>query len=132
MPQRTHTSFKEGLKYRGGAGMYAWALHRLTGLGVLAFLAIHIVETFLLALGPELYNEAIATYNTPFFRVAEVALLFAVLYHAINGIRVTIQDFWPALWRYERALIWTSTILLILVFAPLAVWGLLPVIRGEL
>lgn len=112
--------------------MWAWILHRVTGLGVLLFLAVHIVETFLLALGPEVYNEAIATYKTPFFRVAEIGLLFAVLYHAINGIRITIQDFWPSLWRYEREFVWGSFVLLILVFAPLALWALLPLLRGEL
>lgn len=122
----------EGLRYRGGASMWAWVLHRLTGLGVLLFLAAHIFETFLLALGPEVYNEAIATYKTPFFRVAEVGLLFAVLYHAINGIRVTVQDLWPSLWRYERAFVWASFGLLVLVFTPLAIWALLPVLRGEL
>lgn len=111
--------------------MWAWILHRLTGLGVLAFLVVHIIETFLLTLGPEVYNDAIAIYKTPFFRLAEIALLFAVLYHAINGIRVTIQDFWPSLWRYERGLIWTGGVILLLVFIPLALWGLLPVIRGE-
>jgi succinate dehydrogenase / fumarate reductase cytochrome b subunit len=107
-------------------------LHRITGLGVLLFLCIHIVETFLLTLGPDLYNHTMELYNTPFFRVAEIGLLFAVLYHAVNGIRITIQDFWPPLWRYERTLIWTSAAILFLVFIPLAVWGLMPVLRGEL
>lgn len=123
---------RDGLRYRGGLGMWAWILHRITGLGVLLFLGAHIVETFFLALGPDVYNKVIATYNTAFFRVAEVGLLLAVLYHAINGIRVTIQDFWPSLWRYERALIWASAIIFFLTVTPLAVLGLLPVLRGEL
>lgn len=112
--------------------MWAWALHRITGVGVLLFLSVHIVETFMLSLGPDVYNRTLALYRTPFFRVAEIALLFAVLYHAINGIRITIQDFWPALWRYERAFIWAGAIILMLVFIPLAIWGMLPVFRGEL
>jgi succinate dehydrogenase / fumarate reductase cytochrome b subunit len=124
--------FKEGLRYRGGSGMWAWIFHRVTGLGVLLFLSIHIIETFLLALGPEVYNRAIATYNTPFFRVAEMALVFAVLYHALNGIRVTIQDLWPELWRYERTFVWATAILTLAIFTPLAIWGLMPVFRGEL
>ena len=125
-------SLRDAAKYRGGMNYLAWALHRLTGLGVFLFLGIHIVETFMIVLGPQAYNDAITTYNTPVFRVMEVALLFAVLYHAINGIRVTIQDLWPTLWRYERALIWTSAVLVVGVFVPLAIWGLLPVFRGEL
>jgi succinate dehydrogenase / fumarate reductase cytochrome b subunit len=104
--------------------MWAWIFHRLTGLGVLLFLSIHILETFTLALGPDFYNQTMELYNTAFFRVAEIGLLFAVLYHAINGTRITIQDFWPALWRHERILVWVSFAIVILVFVPLAVWGL--------
>ncbi len=111
--------------------MYAWALHRLTGLGVLAFLAVHIIETFFLTLGPDAYNAAISIYKSPFFKVAEIALTFAVLYHAVNGIRVTIQDFWPALWRYERAFIWASAAIFVLAFVPLAILSILPLLRGE-
>ncbi len=125
-------SFKDAVRYRGGTSMWAWALHRLTGLGVVLFLAVHIFETFIIVLGPEAYNRALATYNTVGFRIAEIGLLFAVLYHAVNGLRITIQDLWPALWRYERTLIWVSAVLILGVFAPLAVWGLLPVLRGEL
>jgi succinate dehydrogenase / fumarate reductase cytochrome b subunit len=126
------TSFREGLRYRGGLSMWAWMLHRVTGLGVLLFLSIHILETFTLSFGPDFYDHTMELYNTVFFRVAEIGLLFAVLYHAINGTRITVQDLWPALWRHERVLVWVGFVILILVFVPLAVLGLLPVIRGEL
>lgn len=129
---RERPSIRDGLRYRGGLGMWAWVLHRVTGVAVLLFLAVHIVETFLLSLGPDVYNRTLALYNTPFFKLAEVALLFAVLYHAINGIRITIQDFFPSLWRYERAFIWAAAAILVLVYVPLAIWGILPLLRGEL
>ena len=54
-----------------------------------------------------------------------------MLYHAVNGIRVTIQDFWPALWRYERAFIWASAAIFVLAFVPLAILSILPLLRGE-
>ncbi|MGD2153646.1 MAG: succinate dehydrogenase, cytochrome b556 subunit [Gemmatimonadales bacterium] len=130
MPERT--SFREGLSYRGGSSMWAWVLHRVTGLGVLLFLSIHILETFTLSFGPDFYDHTMELYNTAYFRVAEVGLLFAVLYHAVNGTRITVQDLWPALWRYERVLVWVGFGIVIVVFVPLAVWGLLPVFRGEL
>ena len=46
----------EGLRYRGREGMIAWLLHRASGLGVLLFLALHIVDIFLLAFGPDIFN----------------------------------------------------------------------------
>ncbi len=126
-----HLVLREGLKYRGGLNMWAWMLHRLTGLGVLLFLMVHIVETFFMALGPAAYNNAIALYKTPLFKVAEVGLTFAVVYHAVNGIRVTVQDIWPSLWRYERAFIWASATVIVVVFVPLALLSILPLLRGE-
>ena len=130
MPQ--YVSFRDELRYRGGINMWAWALHRVTGLGVLLFLCIHILETFTVSLGPTFYNHTMELYDTPLFKIGEVGLLFAVLYHAINGIRITLQDFFPKLWRYNRVMLWGSFIILLIVYVPLAIWGLLPVFRGEL
>ena len=83
------------MRYRGGEGQWSWMLHRVTGVGVLLFLLAHILDTALIALGPEHYNAIIAIYRLPFFRVGEVGLAAAVLYHALNGIRIIIIDFWP-------------------------------------
>ena len=87
---------------------------------------------FLLGFGPEIYDRAVSTYATPFWRVLEVGLLFCVLYHAIHGVRVTLQDFWPRLWLRQRALVWVSGVLLVASFVPLAVLLLWPIFRGEL
>lgn len=126
------TTLRGWVGYRGGSGYYAWWLHRITGLGVLLFLAVHIVETFLIGFGPEIYDRALAVYNAPFWRVMEVGLVFAVLYHALHGVRITLQDFWPRLWLHQRALAWVTGILLVASFTPLAVLLLLPIFRGEL
>ena len=40
--------FVSGLRYKGREGMWTWILHRVTGLGVLLFLVIHVVETALI------------------------------------------------------------------------------------
>jgi len=77
--------------YRGGSGQAAWLLHRLTGLGVLLFLLIHILDTGLVLFGAEVYNKVVKIYTHPLFRVGEVGLAAAVLYHALNGIRI---PFW--------------------------------------
>jgi len=45
--------------YRGGAGHWAWILHRLTGLGVLVFLLIHILDTGLVLFGPAVYDRVV-------------------------------------------------------------------------
>src|SRR5690606_40253944 len=77
----------QGLRYRGRQGMWAWLLHRTTGLGILLFLLLHIFDIFLVAFGPEVFNALLFIYRAWWARVLEVFLLFGVLFHALNGDR---------------------------------------------
>lgn len=88
--------------YRGGSGQWSWVFHRLSGVGVLIFLCLHIIDTALIILGPKHYDAIIALYRHPLFRVMEVGLFAAVLYHALNGIRITLIDLWVDLTRFHR------------------------------
>lgn len=92
------------LRYRGREGMWTWLLHRATGLGILLFLIIHVVDTALVIYWPGLYDHALGIYQHPVFRVAELLIFFAVLFHALNGLRIIVQDFWPAVMRHQRTL----------------------------
>jgi len=38
----------------------------------------------------------------------QVFMLFAVLYHAINGLRIVVLDMFPALWKYNREAMWVQ------------------------
>lgn len=107
--------------------MWSWILHRATGVAVLLFLLVHIIDTMLIGFGPSLYNQAINLYRNPFFRVGEVFLAAAVLYHAINGVRIMIVDFWPGSTRLHRKLFYAGVILFLVVFIPSAYFMLRPV-----
>ncbi|MQA90949.1 MAG: succinate dehydrogenase, cytochrome b556 subunit [Gemmatimonas sp.] len=106
------------LRYRGREGMWAWLLHRATGLGVLFFLIIHVIETAAVVYSPEFYDEALQIYKNPFFRFAELLIFFSVLFHAVNGSRIVIQDFWPYLMERQRQLTWAAGIVVLLVMVP--------------
>ena len=110
--------------YRGGEGQFAWALHRLTGLGVLLFLVIHILDTFVIVFGPALYNQVIELYRQPLFRLSEVGLAGAVLFHALNGMRITLMDFFPVLLDRQTQLFYAVVAIFTLVFVPGA-WAML-------
>ncbi len=111
---------KEGAIYRGGVGQWSWALHRITGILVMAFLIGHIVDTFAIGFGPELYNETIALYKQWWFKPIEVGLVAAVLFHALNGLRVILFDFWPNLALKQRAFAYGQSVLFLAGFAPAA------------
>lgn len=112
--------------YRGGAGQWAWLLHRLSGLGILLFLLIHILDTGLVLFGPEVYDRVVKLYTHPVFRVGEVGLAAAVLYHALNGIRITLLDFYPELSPRQRQIFYGVVSLFALAFLPMAYLMLKP------
>jgi len=115
---------REYLTYRGGAGQWAWLLHRLTGVGVFIFLLAHIVDTAVIGWGPKAYNTAMALYRRPVFRVGEVLLAGAVLYHALNGIRIVIIDFWPETTLLERKFFYAVAVVFAVVYIPAALYML--------
>ncbi len=114
----------EYLTYRGGPGHWSWILHRITGIGVFLFLLIHIVDISIIGWGPVVFNKLLFLYRNPVFRVGEVGLVAAVLFHAINGVRICITDFWPETMAYHRKLIMRWASFLRILFIPAAIYML--------
>ncbi|HKD75754.1 MAG TPA: succinate dehydrogenase, cytochrome b556 subunit, partial [Ktedonobacterales bacterium] len=92
--------------YRGQSGMWSWLFHRVTGVGILLFLLVHIVDITMLGFGPTVYNDALSVFATPVVRVISLALVGAVLYHSFNGLRIVIIDFWPKGAKYQQPMFW--------------------------
>jgi succinate dehydrogenase / fumarate reductase cytochrome b subunit len=80
------------LRYRGREGHYSFLMHRLTGLGTLLFLIIHILDTATVYFIPSLYEHAIALYQSTPFMLGEIGLVFSVIYHGVNGLRISVLD----------------------------------------
>lgn len=99
---RASPSLWESVSYRGGVGQWAWLLHRLSGLGILLFLVLHVLDIFLAAFGPDVFEKLLFIYHSWVFRPFIVLLVFGVVYHALNGLRLVIVDFWPAANVYQK------------------------------
>jgi succinate dehydrogenase cytochrome b556 subunit len=112
------TTVTETLRYRGAIGQWSWVLHRLTGLGVLLFLILHVIDTSWAVFYPGLYEKAIAIYQTPLFTVGEFALVAAVVYHAYNGLRIAIFDFKPEWWKHQEKAAYAVLGLTVLTLIP--------------
>jgi len=111
----------EYVTYKGRAGQWAWIFHRVTGVGVFLFLLIHVVDTAFIGWGPALYNKAMAIYRAPFFRVGEVILAGMVLFHALNGVRIIIIDFWPETTAAHRKWTYAMATAFAVIFIPTAI-----------
>ncbi|MEV6561978.1 MULTISPECIES: succinate dehydrogenase, cytochrome b556 subunit [unclassified Nocardia] len=103
--------------YRGDPGMWSWALHRITGVTIFFFLFVHVLDTALVRVSPDTYNRAIETYKSPIVALMEMGLVVCVLFHALNGVRVILVDFWAKGPKYQRLMLWII----------LAIWFLLAV-----
>lgn len=116
--------------YRGGTGQWTWLAHRISGVAVVYFLSLHIFETLQLALGPQAYNEATAVYKQPWFRPFEFALVMAVVYHAFNGLRVMLFDYFPRLTRYRNQIFWIGVAVFV-VLTPVIGYFMLREVFGK-
>jgi succinate dehydrogenase / fumarate reductase cytochrome b subunit len=96
------TSIHGFTRYRFRSGQLSFILHRLTGLGTLLFLSIHILDTSTVYFFPQLYEHAIAIYRSTLMMLGEIVLVFCVIYHGVNGARIAIFDlFSPRGWQTE-------------------------------
>lgn len=109
-----------GTLYRGREGMWAWVLHRITGVAIFFFLFAHVIDTAMVRVSPKAYNDAVETYKNPIVGLMEVGLVAAVLFHALNGVRVILVDFWAKGPRYQRQLSYGVIVLWVVLMVPFA------------
>ena len=110
-----------GTLYRGREGMWSWVLHRITGVAIFFILLVHILDSVVLNISPQAYNAVIGTYKNPIMGLGETALVAAIAFHALNGIRIILIDFWSKGAKYQRFMFWTVIVvwvILMLGFVP--------------
>jgi len=99
--------------------MWSWVAHRVTGVLIFFFLFAHVLDTALVRVSPDSYNRIMDTYKTPLVNLMEVGLVAAVLYHALNGLRVMAIDFWEKGPRYQKQM----TYAVLAVFVPVMAYS---------
>lgn len=107
----------QGTLYRGREGMWSWVLHRITGVSIYFFLLVHILDTALVRVSPRAYNAVIDTYKQPIMGAGEAALVAAIGFHALNGLRIILIDFWGAGAKHQKLMFWIVIALWIILLA---------------
>ena len=114
MALKRQVGLKQGLRYKGGGPMLVWVLHRISGIGIALFVGLHILASFSNHLfGWNLADSINTLYMSPYF---QIVVFFCALFHAINGLRITILDLWPKLIEHQREAIWVEWAVFIPVF----------------
>jgi succinate dehydrogenase / fumarate reductase cytochrome b subunit len=90
-PARPKSPLRAWFDVRGRSiSTLAFALNRLTAIGLTVYLILHLAVLSLLLRGPEGWNQFVALAKSPLFLTLDVVLLFGVVYHMANGIRVAL------------------------------------------
>lgn len=114
------------VSYRVSWAQLAWFGHRLSGIGVLVYLFIHIVETSMVTLGPEVYNATLGLFKNLPIRLGEIVLMAALVYHSLNGLKVILLDFVPAATIWYRPLTYGVVIATVVSMVPLSILMVAP------
>lgn len=99
-------------------GMLAFMLHRLSGIGLVFYLYLHLAVLNRLRAGPGSWDDFLMLVRSPLFLVLDGLLLFGVLIHGLNGLRLTLIGLNLGLGR-QKASFWVILVLSL----GLTVWG---------
>ena len=113
-----NVSLITALQYKGQGPMLTYILHRIAGTGLFIFFT-----TYILALAGVSFINVL--YQNWLF---QLIVLFCAMFHAINGMRITILDIWPRLQQYQHKAIrieWA-------IFWPLYIIAVIIVFRSAL
>ncbi|MBA2626303.1 MAG: succinate dehydrogenase, cytochrome b556 subunit [Acidimicrobiia bacterium] len=118
--------------YKGKSGQWAFVGHRISGFLVFMFLLLHIIDVSLVNADAELYDEVHELYGNVMLRLFEVGLLFALLFHSFNGLRIIAVDFFPGMVANERKLSTVVLVLTVLIGLPCSYVIMEPFIDGRI
>ena len=107
-------SLRDGLRYQGKGPMLTFILHRISGLSIVLFVALHILAVFL----SQQYGNAIGAIINGIYEnwIFQIYIIFCGLFHAVNGLRITILDLWPKLIEHQREVIWLEWLIILPIF----------------
>ena len=121
-------TLREGLQYRGKSGQWSWVFHRISGLLTVGFIVTHVLDSTLITFFPKLYQKTINLFKLPLAALGEIAVIGAVLYHGVNGLRIAILDFKPEWWQYQKKANQIVQIVFAVLFIPTALKMLLNIL----
>ena len=122
MGLKRNVSLATALRYKGQGPMLTYVLHRIGGLGMAIFVTTHILASFLGGKGGVFVNSIYENW------IFQLLIFFFVMFHAINGLRITILDLFPKLLDYSREAIWLEWA----VFIPLYGFAVYVIVRTGL
>lgn len=101
------------------AGPWAFILNRLSALGLTFYLGLHLAVLKKLTQGAQAYDDFVAFSQSPLIKVGEIVLIAAVIFHGLNGLRLTLHAFSIGI-RYQKKFFAIAVIATVLISAMFA------------
>lgn len=95
----------KGLTYRGGGPMLTFLLHRITALGIILFVGLHVLASFSMQ---QLIVSKVGTAINTIYEAwwFQIFVVFCVIFHTLNGLRIVLLDLFPKMLKFQREATW--------------------------
>ncbi len=70
---------------------YLYTLHRITGVGLAAYIFIHLIANGFRLGGEDTWESIMSAFSNPGIKVGEYLVMAAFIIHALNGGRLILQ-----------------------------------------
>ena len=106
-------------------GMLAWLFQRITAVLIIITIAVHLIFTHILSIGDITYDTIGKRVMHGAYTTVDIILLFAGVYHALNGLRMVLMDYW---FSSRKAVVGLNIVLWVVGIAAVAygTWALWP------
>ncbi len=112
---RTAKQSAFGLGRAMDRGQLAYCCHRVSGMAIFAFLCLHVLDVGVISISHKTYDQIQAIYSTAPMRIVESLLLLAILFHALNGLRLITMELATLSTRTaDRLLFWVFVLTVLL------------------
>lgn len=91
-------------------GSWSWLLHRITGLILILYILMHFLALSSSVGGVSTFNSWLANLQTTLTHILEIGLVAVVAFHLLNGLRITVADFF-FLTKPHKALFWIAMVI---------------------
>jgi succinate dehydrogenase / fumarate reductase cytochrome b subunit len=100
MGLKRNVSLATALRYKGQGPFLTYILHRIGGLGMAIFVTIHVLSSFV--------GGRVGVFTNSIYEnwIFQIFIFFFVLFHVINGLRISLLDLFPNLIEHQREAIW--------------------------
>jgi len=105
--------YKDAVSLNPNVGTWSWFLHRITGVILVLYLFMHFLALSSSVAGEATFNAWLSKLQTPLTHILEIGLVAVVAFHLLNGLRITIADFF-FLTKPHKTIFWIAMVIFLI------------------